>query len=265
MNARRPIPNFTTIEMAYDGGFGSYNALQVKLEKRYSAGLYFLNSFTWSKAIDNAPGHLENYNGDNSRINIRNSASERGLSSYDQPFNNTTSILYDLPVGKGRMVNTSNKCLDAIAGGWSLNLTNFLTSGLPLNITYSASSQYQVSPLVSHAAQLIGDPVTPEGQRTTSNYFNAASFSLPSYTQPFGTCGRNIARSYPFREMDLGLHKNFHLWSETRYLQFRAEAFNLTNQTNFSTPNTTFNTTSFGSITSTFPARQIQLSLKLYF
>jgi hypothetical protein len=265
VNARRPISNFNTIEMAYDGGFGSYNALQVKLEKRYSAGLYFLNSFTWSKSIDNAPGHLENYNGDNSRINIRNSASERGLSSYDQPFNNTTSILYEIPVGKGRRFSTSNKVVDMVAGGWGLNLTNFLTSGLPLNIIYSASSQFQVSPLVTPRPNLLGDPVTPEGQRTTSNYFNPASFSLPSYTQPFGNAGRNIARGYPFRELDLGLHKNFYLGAESRYLQFRAEAFNLTNQTNFSSPNTTVNNTAFGSITQAYPARQIQLSLKLYF
>ena len=146
-----------------------------------------------------------------------------------------------------------------------MNLTNYLTSGLPLNIVYSASSQYQVSPLLSTRPNLVGSPVTPEGQRTTSNYLNAAGFALPSYTQPFGNAGRNIARSYPFRELDFGLHKTFRWGQESRYLQFRAEAFNLTNQTNFSTPNTTFNTTSFGSITSTFPARQLQLSLKLYF
>ena len=61
-----------TSKSPIDGGFGSYDGLQVKLEKRNSNGLYFLNSFTWSKAIDNAPGHLENYNGDNSRINYYN-------------------------------------------------------------------------------------------------------------------------------------------------------------------------------------------------
>jgi hypothetical protein len=266
INARRPIRNFTTIEQAYSGGFGSYNALQVKLEKRYNAGFYFLNSFTWSKAIDNAPGHLENYNGDNSRINIRNHTSERGLSSYDQPFNDTLSILYDLPFGKGRHFNIQNRALDLIAGGWGVNVINTATSGLPLNITYSASQQYQVSPLVTTRPNLISSQVTtPEGQRTTRNYLNAAAFALPDYTQPFGSAGRNIARGYPFYELDLGLHKNFALWSESSYVQFRAEAFNLLNQTNFSPPNTTFNTSSFGSITSTFPARQIQFALKLYF
>jgi hypothetical protein len=266
INARRPIRNFTTIEQAYSGGFGSYNALQVKLEKRYNAGFYFLNSFTWSKAIDNAPGHLENYNGDNSRINIRNHTSERGLSSYDQPFNDTLSILYDLPFGKGRHFNIQNRALDLVAGGWGINLINTATSGLPLNITYSASQQYQVSPLVTTRPDLVGSQLTtPEGQRTTKNYLNAAAFALPSYTQPFGSAGRNIARGYPFYELDLGLHKNFALWSESSYVQFRAEAFNLLNQTNFSPPNTTFNTSSFGSITSTFPARQIQFALKLYF
>ncbi len=262
-NARRPIPNFTTIEEAFAGGYGSYNALQLKLEKRYSRGLYFLNSFTWSHAIDNAPGHLENYDGDNSRINIRNSASEKGYSSYDQPFNDTLSVLYDLPFGKGRQFNINNPALGFVAGGWSLNLTNTATSGLPLNITYSASSQYQVSPLVTPRPNVSGNIYTNAGG--TTNYFNTAAFSLPSYTQPFGNAGRNIARSSPFYQLDFGLHKNFSLGSESRFLQFRAEAFNLLNKTNFSPANTTYNTTAFGSITSTFPARQLQLALKLYF
>ncbi|MFL6463358.1 MAG: carboxypeptidase regulatory-like domain-containing protein [Bryobacteraceae bacterium] len=267
VNARRPYRNFTTIEQAFSGGFNTYNALQVKLEKRYNAGLYLINSFTWSKAIDNAPGHLENNNGDNSRINLLNPQSERGISSYDQPFNDTLAILYDLPVGKGRLVNINNKVLDLIAGGWSINLINTATSGLPVNITYSATSQYQVSTLLTPRPNLVpGVPVvTPEGQRTINNYLNSAAFSIPSYTQPFGNAGRNIARSYPFYQLDFGLHKNFALWSESSYIQFRAEAFNLLNQTNFSPPGTTVGNSSFGVVSSTFPARQLQLALKLYF
>ncbi len=97
-------------------------------------------------------------------------------------------------------------------------------------------------------------------------YLNPAAFSTPLYYQPFGNAGRNIVRGPAFYETDFGLHKNFNLWSESRYLQFRAEAFNILNKTNFSPPGTlTSNSSGFGVFTSTFPARQLQLALKLYF
>jgi hypothetical protein len=267
VNARRPYQSFTTIEEAFSGGFGTYHALQVKLEKRYNRGFYFLNSFTWSKAIDNAPGHLESYSGDNSRINILNPRSERGISSYDQPFNDTLSILYDLPFGKGRTFDINNKALDLIAGGWSINVINTATSGLPVNIIYSPTAQFSVSPLVTPRPNLVsGQVVTPEGQRTVNNYLNPAAFSIPTNpAQPFGNAGRNIARGYPFHELDFGLHKNFSLGSESRFVQFRAEAFNLLNKTNFGVPGSTLGSSSFGVISSTQPARQLQLALKLYF
>ncbi len=153
--ARRPIQGFTDIEVAYNGGFGSYEGLQLKLEKKNSNGLYFLNSFTWSKAIDNAPGHLENYNGDNSRINYYNPGLEHGLSSYNQPINDTLSVLYDLPVGHGRQFDVQNEALDYIIGGWSLNMINTITSGLPLDIGYAATSQEQVSDLVTARPNLV--------------------------------------------------------------------------------------------------------------
>ena len=108
LQQRRPLPGYDFIQEAFGGGFATYNALQVKLEKRYTAGIYLLNSFTWSKGIDNASGHLETANGDNSRVNMANLASEKGPSSYDQTFNNVTTFIYDLPFGKGRRYNIDN-------------------------------------------------------------------------------------------------------------------------------------------------------------
>src|SRR5262249_26334742 len=79
LQQRRPIPNFATISMAFDGGFANYNALQVRFEHRASRGLYVLNSFTWSKAIDNVAQSLENGNGDNPNPqNLFNLAADRG-------------------------------------------------------------------------------------------------------------------------------------------------------------------------------------------
>ena len=261
---RRPIQTFSGIEIAYDGGFSSYNALQLKLEKRYSAGLYLIHSFTWSKAIDNAPGHLENYDGDNSRINYYNTALERGLSSYNQPFNDTLSIIYDLPFGKGRRFGMTNSVANFVAGDWSIDMINTMTSGLPLNVGYSASTQQQVSSLVSERPNLTGQSIYLNGSSPV-NYLNPAAFNLPAYIQPFGNAPRNVAKMPAYYETDLALHKNFN-FAEAKYVQFRAEAFNLLNHTNFAPPGTlNSNSTGFGVFTSTFPARQLQLALKLVF
>ncbi len=266
VNARRPYAGFTTIEVSYDGGFSSYDALQTKFEKRYSAGLYFINSFTWSKAIDNAPGHLEEYDGDNSRVNIYNVKANRGDSSYNQPLNDTLSVLYDIPFGKGRRFSTSSTALDLLAGGWGIDLINTESSGLPLNITYSPTTQGQVSTLTSYQPNLVPNVPLYLSTGNPTHYLNSAALTLPSYTQPFGNAGRNIAHMPFFSELDFGVHKNFNLWSETRYLQFRAEAFNLLNTTNFApTLSLTTNSSSYGVFTGAFPARQLQLALKLYF
>jgi len=267
LQSRRPVSNFAYIEIAYGAGWSKYNALQVKLEKRYSRGLYFLNSFTWSKATDIASGHLETANGDNSRVNFLNPNADRGLSSYDQPFSNTTSIVWELPYGRGRRFGGSaNALAQGVLGGWRMSLINTMTSGLPINLTYTPTSQFQVSTAPNFRPNVLGNPVTPEGQRTVNNYLNPAMVSIPTDPRfPWGNAGRNIARGYPFYQADLGMHKDFRLWSESSHLEFRAEAFNLLNQTNFQAPNSNASSTSYGSITSTFPARQLQFAMKVVF
>jgi hypothetical protein len=266
---RRPLPAFTTIEIAFDGGFASYHALQAKLEKRFSHGIYLLNSFAWSKGIDNASGHLEVQNGDNSRANIRDLPNEKGLSGYDQPFNNTTSFIYDLPFGHGRHYDLKNSAANFIAGQWQVNFINTMTSGLPINLTYTPSSAFQLSSLISNRPNVVGNLYTPESQQRTGSpyvqYLDPAGIAAPTdVTRPFGNAGRNIARGPAFHQLDMGLHKNFPLWSEARRIEFRAEAFNLFNRTNFLSPASNIGST-YGRITSTFPARQLQFALKFVF
>jgi hypothetical protein len=266
LQARRPIQNFGAIEVAYGAGYSNYNALQLKLEKRYSAGLTFINSFTWSKAIDNASGHLEANNGDNSRANIRDLRHEKGLSGYDQPINDTLSGVYALPFGRGKKMGANwSRPVDAVLGGWQLTMINTLTSGLPINITYSPTGQFQVSGLPSVRPNQVGALVTPEGSRTTNNYLDKNGVAIPTDpAKPFGTLARNAARGYGLFQLDLGLHKDFAV-TERAKLQFRSELFNLTNQTNFGPPNSNISSSSYGSITNTFPARQVQFALRLGF
>ncbi len=278
LQARRPIPGYSFIQASFAGGRANYNALQVKLERRFSDGLYLLNSFTFSKAIDNAPGHLENSGGDNSRINIRNLASERGLSNYDQPLNNTTSVVYELPFGRGRRFGSNApRIVDAVLGGFRLTLINTMTSGQVGNLTYNAPSAFQVSTALSYRPNIIGDLIVPSGQRTPGNYLNRSAVAIPTdRSQPFGNAGRNIVRGPAFFQSDVGIQKQFPLFNETTRLEFRAEAFNLFNHTNFFAPDTNVSNITrdasgnaiggtFGTLRSAFPAREIQFALKLYF
>ena len=266
LQARRPIPAYSTILQTLNAGFGSYHALQIKLEKRYSQGLTLLSSFTWSKAIDNIPDYVEASGSASMPIaNYYNVAADKSVSAIDQPLNSTTSILYELPFGKGRRFRTSSPLLGAIVSGWSMNLQNTMVAGLPQDVTYSPATQAQASSYLAARPNLVGDPITPAPQRTPATWFNAAAFSLPSYTQPFGNAGRNIARAPSQFTLDLGLHKEIQFGEGAARLQFRAEAFNALNKTNFSPPNTAWNTTAFGAITSTFPARQMQIALKFLF
>jgi hypothetical protein len=280
LQARRPIPGFSSIQASFAGGEANYNALQIKLERRFSDGLYLLNSFTFSKAIDNASGHLEANNGDNSRINIRDLQSERGLSSYDQPFNNTTSVVYELPYGRGRRFGgNAPRIVDAALGGWRLTLINTMTSGQIGNLSYNAPSAFQVTSTLglTYRPNIIGDLTLPSGQRTPDNYLNRNAVAIPTdRSQPFGNAGRNTVRGPAFFQTDLGLHKQFPLFSETTKLEFRVEAFNLFNHSNFAAPNTNASNITrdasgnaiggaFGTLQSAFPAREIQFALKLYF
>ena len=84
-------------------------------------------------------------------------------------------------------------------------------------------------------------------------------------TSPYGNLSRNALRSTPYYDTDLGIHKVFALPLERFTLDFRAEAFNVLNKVNLQAPNTTFGSSTFGQVTTAYPARQLQLAGKLIF
>jgi hypothetical protein len=274
LQSRRPVSNFAGIEIAYGAGSANYNSLQFRLEKRASHGLYLLNSFTWGRIFDISSGHLETSNGDNSRVNYANPSQDYGPGGYDQPLADTFSAVYDLPYGHGRRWgNSSGRLMNTIVGGWQVTLINTMTSGLPVNVTYSipTSSGLYVSDLVTYRPNRINNgtikgPSSGRVKTATSlnNYFIGTNLTAPT-TYPWGNVTRNSQRSDSFYQADLGLHKAFPLWSESSNFDFRAEAFNVFNKVNYFAPNSTFGGSSFGQITNAFPARQLQLAAKIIF
>jgi hypothetical protein len=277
LDARRPIQGFGNITAVVPTGFSSYNALQVRFEHR-GGDLTFLNSFTYSKAIDNVGQVLEGTNGGSPNPqDFYNPNNDKGPSSFDQRFNNTTSIVYALPFGRGKRYGSGMPgVLDAIAGGWEASSIINLQSGQPLNLRYGDTD----GRLSDGQADFLGnvalrpnviDPaagiLNPSGQRTFDNYFNRANLVIPPATQPFGNIGRNAVYGYALYQVNLMMQKNFALpfINEQSRLTFRAEAFNLFNTTNFTAPTTDLRSANFGRVGSTFDPRAIQLALRLSF
>lgn len=272
LQARRPITAFTGIEESVPYGFLSYNGLQTQLEHRFSHGLYLLDSFSYSRAIDNASGHLDTPNGDNSRVNLANLNGERGESAYDQPLNNTISVLWDLPYGRGRMFGQSaSPILQGVLGGWQLSAINTDTSGQPVNLGYSETAAFDVSDLLAYRPNVSGNPVSPSSARvktatSLTNFLNSSTVTLPTDpSHPYGNAGRNSLRDMGFHQLDLGLHKGIRLWSESSLLDLRFEAFNALNKVNYNAPDSNRTDGGFGSITSAFPPRQLQVAGKIIF
>ncbi len=265
LQLRRPRPQFSFIQGALPIGEAQYDSFQFKVERRFSDGLFLLNSLTLSRALDSSAGHLESSNGDNSRANLTNFDAEWGTSNYDVPVNNTTSIVYDLPFGRGRRFGrTMPKVLDALIGGFRMTVINRITSGRPVNLTYSPTTDFSVGGDVTYRPNIIGTVEIEDW--TPQAYLNRNAVSIPTdRSQPFGNAPRNSVRGPGFWQADLGLHKQFTLWNENSKLEIRAEAFNLFNRTNFGAPNGNISSSAFGTITSAFPAREIQLAAKLYF
>lgn len=273
--ARRPIQGFGGITITCPCGWANYHALQLKLERRFSAGLSFLNSFTWSKAMDNVGQALEDQGNGNgsSAQNFYDLRSEKGPSGFDQRLNNTTSVVWELPFGRGRKWGSdANGVVDAVLGGWQISGINTLNSGEPYNLRYSPTTAFQVSDITDDwrgatwsRPNVTGNPVLEGSARTGIFYLNPANVVIPTDpSRPFGNIGRNSVYGPSFWQLDTNVQKNFRI-TERFNLQFRSEFFNMLNKTNFRAPVVNRSASNFGQFTQTYQPRQIQFALKLSF
>jgi hypothetical protein len=271
---RAPVPTYGPITWVDPAGDNHYNGLSARVEHRFGGGLYFLNSFTWGLALGDSEQALEYYAGyvEANPQNIHDLAAERGPSSFDAKFNNVTSIVYQIPFGKGRKFGANmNPIVDAFAGGWELNTINTAHTGTPLNVYYSPSTANAVSGLSNDyrgqpflRPNVTGSSTSQSTSQLINTYFAGYTFSAPPANAPFGDVGRNAFRSPGIEQWDMAVDKSFRI-GEVAKLQFRSEFFNLPNHTNFGIPNTNYGSTSFGQIRTTYPSRQIQFALKAIF
>ncbi|MGA2807355.1 MAG: TonB-dependent receptor [Terracidiphilus sp.] len=255
------------IQTLLPSGQSDYNALQVKVERRYANGWSVLASYTYSHGLDNgpAPFDLSSRNAPQSPFNLN---AEHASSDSDIRHNFVMSNQLDLPFGHGkRFFGTARGFADEVVGGWHLNSIATLHTGTPVNVV--SNSGYADYPGLRPNVVSGENPTLPRGKRTLSEYFNIAAFASvnkQSNSDPIpGDASRNIVRGPGYTNDDLSLFKNFTL-PEHLGLQFRAESFNVLNTPHFGNPNASRNSGAFGSITSQVGnPRIMQFALKLVY
>ena len=235
-------PSSMTINGPFSGG--NYNALQTQLTRRVAGGQVGI-VYTFSKTIDNNDTEA------NSNVTwayYQVLARNRALAGFDRTHNFEFYSVYNSPFGKGRKYMTTGAGAK-ILGNWSLTPVLSKLSGVPFNVTTSGSScncpgNTQTADQIEPTVAILG------GHGANSPYFDPMAFGAVT-TARFGTTGRNIVRGPGFFNINLSLVRDFNL-TERFKLQFRAEAYGLTNTPNFAVPATTVSNAKFanGAVTS---------------
>jgi hypothetical protein len=251
---RRPYPRFGNLNVHTQARSSEYHALQAKLQKRPSGGLWYLLSYTFSRSLTTAPaqGLGGNYTYDT------------GPADFDIPHLLVGSFGYELPFGKGRrFMSSAGTIANGFIGGWQAQSIINYRSGLPF--TPIISSDVANTGATNQRPIRIGSGKLDNP--TIDAWFDKSAFVVPAqYT--YGNSGRNILRGDHQWNVDFSIFKRFEV-TGTSSLEFRAEAFNLLNSVYFDIPaaaNRGIDNAAGGRITRTSNnARQMQFGLKYLF
>jgi hypothetical protein len=270
LDQRRPLyslnPDIGVTSGTNSIGVGAYDALQASVRQRPTAGLEFLASYTFGKALSDNVGYYGTGWGQTGAqgyyyLDSTDPRRDYGRSTYDARHNFTLAGTYDLPFGKGRKMGTDwSGVTNAILGGWSLHGIFQARTGFAFTVTDGAGQSLQATRSVERPDRLCDGKTDASGPDDV--WIDASCFAHAPVGQ-FGTAGHNILSGPGFWNLDLALSKNLYL-DDKRYLTFRIEAFNALNHPNWGPPNSDIaDPTSFGRISNTFsPSRIVELVAK---
>jgi hypothetical protein len=270
LQERRPLfataPLLTNVSTTASRGRSNYNALQVSLRQRRSHGLEYLASYTFGKTLTDNQGYFGSGFTANEGaywMNAYRPEWNYGPAFFDVRHNLVLAGSYELPWGRGRKWGAGWSGLaSAVLGGWNLGGIFQARTGFPITVVDGRGSSLQAV-RGNERPNCIGDP-RPADQGIDHwldiNAFAAAPLGT------WGDCGVGIARAPGYHNIDAVLSKRFDVGGD-RYVELRAEAFNLTNTPSFAPPVSDIaDVNAFGRITYTVsPPRNVELVVKFVF
>jgi hypothetical protein len=230
--SKRRNPNFSEIRRVFQGFNSYYHALNAGLIKRFGRRLQFQTSYTFGKSIDDVPGFgsLTWSNGQGFTLDPYDKRLDRARSNFDIRHTFVANASYELPFG-----SNLRGWAGQLVAGWQIHTVISLSSGAPFTPIVSGDPDRDATSANTARPNLVpGVSFTPPGGSTPDRWLNPTAFAPPEIGFR-GTAGRNILTGPSFQSLDFSLLKNFRI-SENRGVQFRVEAFNLFNHSNFALP-----------------------------
>jgi hypothetical protein len=235
----------TTTTREFDGRtHNNYHSLQMSLNRRFKDGLLLKGAYTYSRAIDEAAySDWTEFMWNAPSVFYRN----RAQASHNIPHNFQLGFVYELPFGEGKRWATDGT-RKAIFGGWQMNGVFAAYQGRPFTVFASDASLNM--PGNAQTADQVKDTVEKLGNvGNAGTFFDTSAFARVTEVR-FGNTGRNILRGPGVVNLDLSLFRTFNL-SDRYKLQFRAEAFNVSNTPHFANPENDVNSSDFGKVLET--------------
>lgn len=263
IQAARPYPQFSNIQL-YDNILTSYyNSLQVKAEKQFSHNFLLDASYVWSKDIYDGTGYLgdavENYIIFDYPTPYAPKGYNRGRAGIDRTHVLALNGIWELPVGRGQTYwNSSNSWINGFVGGWTLSGIYSFSSGRPLTMVATGAT---LGNGLNSRPNLVGSPHVANPNR--NEWFNPAAFATPPLTE-FGNSPLGVMDAPGYHGFDSSLMKNFAIHEGVKF-QFRWDIFNVPNHVNLVAPVTVTNSSLAGKIFGAGPGREMQFAGRLIF
>jgi hypothetical protein len=252
VQSRRPFQTLGSVTLRSTNGQSTYHGLELEGQKRFSGGLSFLASYTWSRTID-----------DLRALDLWYLASWKQLSDLNVSHRFSISGVYEIPYGRGRKFGSGAPALaNAALGGWQWSTIAVLRSGFPFTVTTAGNIANTGG--ITQVPNRISDPNLSRPARTETRFFDTSAFAAPA-AFTLGNAGGNPLVGPSFQNVDMSLAKIFRI-RERFTAQFRGEFFNILNHPNQGQPGATLGTATFGRITATTgDPRTLQFGLKLLY
>ncbi|MFN0170958.1 MAG: hypothetical protein ACKV22_31460, partial [Bryobacteraceae bacterium] len=256
VNPRRPVPGLAAINIRSNRARSNYHALEVKAERRFTAGLGFLTSYVWAKCIDIAGVQVIGDGSPGAFRDPRNLSMNRGLCQANISHRSVSNFVWDLPFAKG-----AKGAAGFLASNWRSTSILTFEGGQPFTVALPFDNSN--TGRGGDTPDVVDGQKPNNGSKTPNQWFNTAAFRAPA-PLTYGNAGRSIVTGPGITRVDFSVHKDFR-FRERHSFEFRTEIFNLFNHPAFFQPGNTFGTPNFGVIGGAFDGRDVQFSLKYKF